>query len=186
MRCHSCRRLSFLPICRECRRLYLQPDPAIRILPSGLKVLSFYRYEELEPFLLSKHYPHGWLIYRILAAEAFVALERTGTLYVIAVDDDASGGYSHTALLAQAMKRWGYRPIPGALRAKNPVSYAGQPKAFRMANPRRFRYRGPNSIEAVLVDDIITTGLTLLEAQSALISCGVEVAGAVVLADAAR
>ncbi|WP_201352598.1 ComF family protein [Hydrogenimonas urashimensis] len=186
MRCHSCRRFSLSLICQTCRRLYLRPEPSIRTLPSGLKVISLFGYDEIEPFLLTKHHPHGWFIYRILAKEAFAALERAETLYAIAIDDDASGGYSHTALLAKALAKRGYRPLLGVMRAQNRISYSGQSREFRLANPRRFRYRGPEKIDAVLIDDIVTTGLTLQEAQGELMRHGVNVGWAIVLADVDR
>ncbi|WP_353662005.1 ComF family protein [Hydrogenimonas sp. SS33] len=186
MRCHSCRRFSFSPLCGACRKLYLRPEPSIRTLPSGLNVVSLYAYDEIEPFLLTKHHPHGWFIYRILAKEAFAVLERAEHFHAVAVDDDATGGYSHTALLAKGLAKRGYRSMHGVLRAQNRVSYSGQSREFRLSNPRDFRYSGPGGIDAVLVDDIVTTGLTLQEAQGVLMRHGVNVRGAIVLADVDR
>ena len=186
MRCHACGRFSFLLICRDCQKNYLSPEPKIRTLDTGLKVLSFYAYDEIEPFLLTKHTPHGWFVYRVLAKEAFATLERSEGLWAIPVDDAAAGGYSHTALLAKALRQRGYRPLYGALRARNRISYAGQSRAFRLENPRNFIYRGPQSVETVLVDDIVTSGLTLQEAHGVLLKSGVKVQGAIVLADVDR
>ena len=187
MRCLSCRRFSFSLVCRDCRNLYLQPRPRIPRLDTGLEVLSFYAYDEIEPFLLTKHLPHGWFVYRILAREAFKALERKAErISAVPVDDEASGGYSHTALLARELKRYGYRPRFASLRARNRVSYAGQPLAFRLSNPRDFRYDGPAGIHAVLVDDIVTSGLTLQEAHGVLLRAGVTIRSAIVLADVDR
>ncbi len=186
MRCHACRRLSLSPICRSCRELYLFPEPKVRTLETGLKVVSFFSYDEVEPFLLTKHTAHGWFVYRVLAREAFATLERSTDTWAIPVDDVAAGGYSHTALLAKALRKRGYRPLFGALRARNRVSYAGQSRAFRLENPRNFAYAGPAGIRAVLVDDIVTTGLTLQEAHGALLKAGVGVAHAFVLADVDR
>ena len=186
MRCLGCRRFGFAGLCPECRALHLTPVPKTRTLDTGLEVVSFYAYEEIEPFLLTKHTPHGWFLYRQLAASVLPWVENGHGLAAVALDDDARGGYSHTALLARALKKRGYRPLVGALRAKNRLSYAGQPLAFRLANPRNFEYRGPRGAEAVLVDDIVTSGLTLQEAHGALLRSGVEVVGAFVLADADR
>ncbi|WP_456381086.1 ComF family protein [Hydrogenimonas sp.] len=187
MRCLSCRRFSASLVCPKCRELYLRPYSRVRRLDTGLEVLSFYAYDEIEPFLLTKHLPHGWFVYRILAREAFKALKKRGEgLAVIPVDDDASGGYSHTALLARELKRYGYRPRFASLRARNRVSYAGQPLAFRLANPRNFLYRGSGKIRAVLLDDIVTSGLTLKEAESVLTRADVTVHSAIVLADVDR
>lgn len=187
MRCHTCGKLSLSLICRVCRSLYLQPQPHIRKLKSGLEVISFYSYDELEPLLLTKHLPHGWAIYRILATEAFKRVAKvTHPIFAIPVDDNASDGYSHTALLARGLQRYGYQPIYNSLRAKNSVSYAGKPLAFRLKNPRDFHYTGAKDIDVVLVDDIVTTGLTLQEAHRVLIRHEVNVLGAFVLADVDR
>ncbi|WP_457598801.1 ComF family protein [Hydrogenimonas sp.] len=187
MRCHSCRRLGLSVLCRECRRLHLTPRPQVRRLESGLSVTSFYAYGEIEPLLLTKHTPQGWWIYRILAREAFGRLPPpSAECFVLPVDDDASSGYSHTAILAREIARRGYRPLFGRLRAQNRISYAGKPLAFRLANPREFRYSGPEKVSLVLVDDIVTTGLTLKEAHSRLLGRGIDVREAFVLADVDR
>ena len=187
MRCHLCRKFSFSLICSACRERYLQPQPRIRKLSGGLEVISFYSYDELEPLLLTKHLPHGWAIYRILATEAFKSVAKAAhPVFAIPVDDNASDGYSHTALLARGLQRYGYRPLYNSLRAKNSVSYAGQPLAFRLKNPRDFHYTGAKNVDAVLVDDIVTTGLTLQEAHRVLTRHGVNVLGAFVLADVDR
>ena len=187
MRCHACGRLSFSLICPDCQKSYLYPEPKIRTLDTGLKVLSFFAYDEIEPFLLTKHTPHGWFVYRLLAKRAFERLEkREEKRFAVAVDDDVQRGYSHTALIARALVPYGYRNLPGALLARNRVSYAGQPLNFRLQNPRNFIYHGPAGVSVVLVDDIVTSGLTLQEAHGVLLRGGVEVENAIVLADANR
>ncbi len=187
MRCLSCGRLAFSPLCRECRKLSFAPRPKMRRLGCGLDVVSFYSYDELEPFLLTKHLPHGWIVYNIVAHETFKILDMPDRdIYVLPIDDDSSGGYSHTAVLAKQLQKRGYKPLWNVLRAQNRVSYAGQPLSFRLQNPRRFGYSGQSEIEAVLVDDIVTTGLTLQEAYGELRRNGVEVSTSFVLADVDR
>jgi len=187
VRCLSCRRFSLSAVCATCRELYLTPVPKTRKLPNGLDVVSFYAYEAIEPFLLTKHLPHGWRVYRILADRAFRVLRmRERDCRAVPVDDAISWGYSHTALLVKGLQKRGYRPLFNVLRAANPVAYAGKSLAFRLAHPRNFRYTGPGGLEAVLVDDIVTTGLTLREARTTLQNAGVRVVGAIVLADADR
>ncbi len=189
MRCHACRRLSFSPVCQECREIHLRPKLESRTLSCGLEVLSFYAYSEIEPFLLTKHTPKGWAIYRVLAKEAFKALscdKEAEERVVIPVDDASGGGYSHTALLARELECRGFRTLFNTLRARNGVSYSGRPLSFRLANPREFEYTGPRATELFLVDDIVTTGLTLQEAKRLLAEYQVAVEGAIVLADADR
>ncbi len=83
------------------------------------------------------------------------------------------------------LKQAGLTPLYQTLYAKNPVSYAGKSLKFRQENPRNFclkrKVRGK---EIVLVDDIVTTGLTLMEAKECLESNGGKVLNAFVLADA--
>ncbi len=187
MRCHACGRFSFSLLCRSCQDLYLYPEPKTRRLDTGLEVLSFYAYDEIEPFLLTKHTPHGRTIYRILAKRAFSLLEApTSPAWAVALDDHVRHGYSHTAVLAHLLQAKGYRYRPGTLIAANRVSYAGQTRAFRIMNPRRFTYRGPTDVTAIPVDDIVTSGLTLQEAQAVLLQNGIDVPYAVVLADTGR
>ncbi len=64
------------------------------------------------------------------------------------------------------------------------VNPNGFPKKFRfrLNNSRKFEYSGDKNIEAVLVDDIITTGTTLKEAYKLLKSCGVDVLFALTIA----
>ncbi len=55
---------------------------------------------------------------------------------------------------------------------------------FRLDNPRGFVYNGLSDIDVILVDDIITTGLTIQEAKEKLEDNGVRVLFAITLADA--
>jgi len=187
MRCHSCRRVSLSLICNECRKLYLQPKLHTRKLDRGLEVISFYSYEDIEPFLLTKHLPHGWFIYRILAKETFKHLAKIDSeVFVIPVDDYLRSGYSHTAILAKELESYGFSPLYNSLHAKNRISYSGKSLSFRKSNPRDFEYRGSEGIDAILVDDIITTGTTILEAHSTLLKHEVNLLYAFVLADVDR
>jgi len=187
MRCHSCRRVSFSLICNDCRKLYLQPKPYIRKLDNGFEVISFYSYQDIEPFLLTKHLPYGWFIYRILAKESFKCLFKIDSkIFAIPIDDYLQNNYSHTAILAKELKNYGFSPLYNSLQAKNRISYSGKPLSFRKSNPRDFKYRGYGKIDAILVDDIVTTGTTILEAYSTLLKHKVNLLYAFVLADAGR
>ncbi len=189
MRCLGCGSFCFGSVCSGCKEIYLGPKIGVRSLPCGLEVLSFYAYDDIEPFLLTKHSPRGWGIYRLLAKEAFRALvpDRADRPFAaIPVDDDIKSGYSHTAILAAELKRYGYRPLFDVLKPRNRVSYSGRSLSFRLENPRDFKYSGPQGIEAIIVDDIVTTGLTLSEAKAVLEGSRVSVKRALVLADASR
>jgi len=189
MRCLSCRKWSRQVICRSCHEQLLAPTVSTRKAGS-LDVVSLFRYRNIEPFLLSKHTPAGYRLFRYFGRrhiapflEAFAeGLEAPAR--IIAVDEQPMGGYSHTALLARYGAVPGLSPLHGVLRARNRVRYAGRSLRFRLENPRDFRYTGPSGIEAVLLDDIITTGSTLAEAHRVLRDNGVNVLFALTLADA--
>ncbi len=77
-------------------------------------------------------------------------------------------------------------PQYGSLMAQNRVNYSGKTLQFRLEHPREFIYNGRSNVDVILVDDIITTGITLQEAQKELISQGVNVLFALTLADVAE
>lgn len=87
------------------------------------------------------------------------------------------------ALLTRAMKTQTSIPKHSVLMAKKRVKYSGKSLQFRLENPREFVYKGKHNIDVILVDDIITTGITLQEAQKVLMSYGVNVLFALTLAD---
>ena len=63
------------------------------------------------------------------------------------------------------------------------MNYSGRSLQFRLEHPRDFVYKGKSNIDVILVDDIITTGITLQEAQKVLMDHGVNVLFALTLAD---
>ena len=66
--------------------------------------------------------------------------------------------------------------------AQNRVNYSGKSLQFRLENPREFHYTGKHDID-VLLRKLITTGITLHEAQKVLIAHGVNVLFALTLAN---
>ncbi len=104
-------------------------------------------------------------------------------VYIIGVDEYVRSGYAHVAILTKSMKTPSSIPLFASLMAENRVHYAGKDLQFRLENPRDFKYTGKTNIDAILVDDIITTGITLQEAQKVLIASGVNVLFALTLAD---
>jgi competence protein ComFC len=188
MRCFSCSKLSFTIICKRCKEELFVPTVTTRKIGT-LDVISFFKYTTLEPLLLSKHKPEGYRIYKALAEmtmkpfiQEFVEHDE-GEVYVVAVDEYVKSGYSHTALLSQAMKIKHIIPQHSVLMARNRVNYSGKPLQFRLDNPRDFVYSGKKGVDVILVDDIITTGITLQEAQKVLIKNDVNVLFALTLAD---
>ena len=188
MRCYSCSKISFNIICKRCKEQLFRTAIGTRTIGT-LDVISFYKYSALESLLLTKHKPEGYRIYKALAKmtmqpfiEEFVESDDRD-VYIVGVDEYVKSGYAHVALLTRAMKTKHSIPLHSTLMARNRVNYSGKDLQFRLANPRDFVYSGKSNIDVILVDDIITTGITLQEAQKVLMQSGVNVLFALTLAD---
>ncbi|MDQ7084536.1 MAG: ComF family protein [Sulfurovum sp.] len=188
MRCYTCTRLSYAIICKDCKDTLLGTTMGTRHIGS-LDVISFYKYSHIESLLLTKHKPEGYRIYKALAEmtmkpfiEEFIESDDR-IVYIIGVDEYVSGGYAHVAVLSKAMQTPQSIPLFASLLAQNRVRYAGKSLAFRRHHARDFKYTGKSHIDAILIDDIITTGTTLKEAEKVLIASGVNVLFALTLAD---
>ena len=187
MRCLLCEKLSWKVICKECIHTKLTPRISRRSLACGLEVLSFYPFGEIDYLLKSKYDPIGSKVYTILADQAFKPFaenfDHPDKIRAVGIDDRVTKGYAHTAILARALKTKTIRPLYGRLLAGNQIHYAGKSLDFRLKNPREFRYTGKQA-DIILVDDLITTGMTLCEAKMAVEQTGGSVLFALTLADA--
>ena len=188
MRCFSCSRLSIKIICKQCVEQLFIPTISTRKVGT-LDVISFFKYSALETLLHTKHKPEGYRIYKALAnmtmkpfIEEFIESDDRD-VYIVGIDEYVKSGYSHVALLTRAMKTRNSIPQYSSLMAQNRVNYSGKDLQFRLENPRDFLYKGKSNIDVILVDDIITTGITLQEAQKVLLSHEVNVLFALTLAD---
>ena len=188
MRCYSCASLSYNSLCKTCKeQLFV---PSIRTKKVGtMDVISFYRYSSIESLLHTKHKPEGHRLFKELAKmtmqpfiQEFVE-NNDGDVYVVGIDEYVKSGYAHVSLLTKAMKTKTSIPEHASLLAKNRVNYSGKSLQYRLDNPRDFVYTGTEDVHAILVDDIITTGITLQEAQKVLMQHGVNVLFALTLAD---
>lgn len=188
MRCYSCAALSYAALCKTCKEQIFVPS--IRTKKVGtMDVISFYRYSSIESLLHTKHKPEGHRIFKMLAEmtmkpfiKEFVE-NNDGDVYVVGVDEYVKSGYAHVSLLTQAMKTKTSIPEHASLLAANRVNYSGKSLQFRLDHPRDFVYTGTEDVHAILVDDIITTGITLQEAQKVLMQHGVNVLFSLTLAD---
>jgi len=189
MRCLSCHELSWQTFCKRCQDKFLKPSISKRQIGS-LDVYSFFKYQNIEDLLLTKHTPQGYIIYRALAKQTFRPFikrfikEDNREIYIVGIDESIKNGYSHVSLLTHQLEYQNSKILYAKLMATNPVKYAGKNLQFRLENPRNFRYSGLQNIEVILVDDIITTGTTLLEASRVLQQNRVKVLFALTLADA--
>jgi competence protein ComFC len=190
MKCLLCESWSVTHICRRCRAEQLAPSLYTRKIAGKLPVHSFYKYDEIEPLLLTKHTDLGYYIYKTLAKASFEpyakTLETNEPVAVIGVDDHVRHGYSHTALLARAMKSGGLKPRFSVLRDRSGHRYSGQDFQYRLTHPRAFELKPFPEKKVILVDDILTTGLTLTQAAETVQMEGKEVLFCLTLADADR
>lgn len=188
MRCYSCAKLSVKIICTSCKETLFSPKISTKKIGT-LDVISFYRYSTLESLLHTKHKPQGYRIYKALAQMTFKPFMKEfvenidSDIYVIGIDENVRSGYSHVALLSRSMKTKKSFPLHATLMAQNSVNYSGKSLQYRLDHPREFKYSGKSNIDVILVDDIITTGITLQEAQYVLSKQGVNVLFALTLAD---
>ena len=164
----------------------------------------YYGYSEIRELILSKHHEYGAVVLARIASlslakfplhlqreisansQNYEAFKTDGIFKFNAVplDDDARSGYSHTAILARALKSELIEPKFHCLRAQNRVKYSGQSLEFRLKHKRNFKILTPPKFPVILVDDIITSGLSMLQARESLIQGGFTPVCGLVLANA--
>ncbi|MEA1921000.1 MAG: phosphoribosyltransferase family protein [Campylobacterota bacterium] len=183
-----CESFSLSHICKNCQKEHLTPKLTTRKILNSITVYSFYSYRDIESLLLSKHTDLGFYMYQILGEIAFKKFADHFSfeekIVSIAVDDHVRHGYSHTALLNKSLTCKHIKPRFNLLRAQNAETYSGKTFQYRMEHPRDFTCKDFKEEYVILVDDIITTGLTLSQAVNALHVKGKEVLFCLTLADA--
>jgi competence protein ComFC len=188
MRCVACEKLSFRMICKNCQKKYFDPVFNKRELAKDFFVYSFYEYDGIKELLNSKYEFYGDRIYNILASLSFSKFgknfEFIEIVDAVPIDDHTRHDFSHTAILVKHLKSKFIAPKINLLKAKNQIKYAGKTLEFRKNNPRNFFYNGEKRRNIILVDDIITTGTTILEAKRCLEQNGCKVLFALTLCDA--
>ncbi len=185
MLCITCNSISLQIICKTCQKQLLAPNFYKKELEKDFFVYSFYDYKDLEDLIQSKYHFYGDRVFNILAKLSFKKFadnfEFTHPILAIPIDDHTRHDFSQTAILANHLKSSFIKPIFNTLKAKNIVKYAGKNLEFRQKNPRKFIYSGVKNCDVILVDDVITTGTTILEAKKALKKEGVNVLFALTL-----
>ena len=188
MRCLSCENYSLNIICKSCQEKFLIPSFNKREVQKGFYNYSFYPFSEIEDLISSKYYFYGDRIYNILAQLSFkkfaINFNFDQTILAIPIDDHTRHDFSHSAILARALKSTYIRPIYNTLHATNIVKYAGKNKAYREKNPRGFKLNNLHNQTVILCDDLITTGTTIKEAKKVLEQNNNEVLFSLTLADA--
>ncbi|MBL0687629.1 MAG: ComF family protein [Sulfurospirillum sp.] len=167
MRCHLCLNISRQFLCENCLNTILIPNPSKRVLDSGLIVYAAYNYLDIKKFLHTKHTYYGAKIFAQLTKHGLLPLVKELTykgIYSLPIDDHTRSGYSHSAIIARELRDV-LKPLYGKLRAKNKIRYSGQNLHVREKNQRDFIFTCKKKLDVVLIDDIVTTGNTLNEAN---------------------
>ncbi len=187
MKCLSCENLSFQIICKTCQQNLLTPSFHKRELEKNFYNYSFYSFSEIEDLITSKYYFHGDRVFNILAKLSFQKFaqnfEFDELVYSIGIDEHTRHEFSQTAILSRHLKSKYIKPLYNQCKATNIVKYAGHDLEYRKKNKRKFETKLSNK-KIILVDDIITTGTTILEAKKKLEKRGNEILFSLTLADA--
>jgi competence protein ComFC len=190
MRCIICQNISPNIICKVCQKNLLKPSFYKRELKKDFFVYSFYKIDEIKELLNTKYEFYGDKVYNILSSLSFKPFGDNFTfpnqIYTIPIDDHTRHQFSQTAILAKHLKSNNIKPIYNTLKATNIVKYAGKDLNFRQQNKRKFRYSGKKNLQVILVDDLVTTGTTILEAKKILEDNHCEVLFALVISDASK
>ena len=187
MRCILCETLSIKIICKYCIAKFIEPIFKKRELSDGFYVYSFFEYEQIKELINKKYYFYGDKVFRIMAKQSFEIFSNNffylKQLNTIPIDDHTRHGFSQSAILVNSLKSKYFKPVYSTLKAKNIVKYAGKDLKYRLENKRNFKYTGNKNLQVVLVDDLVTTGLTILEAKKCLEQYDCEVLFALTLSD---
>ncbi len=187
MKCLTCESLSIPIICKKCQTTLLQPSFYKRELEKDFYNYSFYSFSEIEDLITSKYYFHGDRVFNILAKLSFKKFADNFNfdelIYSIGIDEHTRHEFSQTAILSKHLKSKFIKPLYGKLKATNKVKYAGHDLEYRLKHKRGFKTNLTNK-KIILVDDLITTGTTILEAKKTLEEKENEILFSLTLADA--
>lgn len=188
MRCFTCQSLSFQAICKDCQENFLTSTFHKRELEKDFFVYSFYKFDEVKELINTKYQFYGDRVFKILSKLSLQKFSLnftfTNQVFAIPIDDHTFHQFSQTAILTKSLQSEFIQPIFNTLKATKRVKYAGKNLEFRKKNRREFIYKGESNIQVILVDDLVTTGLTILEAKECLEKSGCEVLFALTISDA--
>lgn len=189
MKCLNCGEFALLSLCEQCINELGEFSLGVRELKSDFKVYSFYKYRDIKHLIHSKHKFYGYFAFNALAQISFAKFKDFFApqefINAVALDDKVENGlYSHSAILAHHLKTKFVKPIYRVLHSRSKVRYSGQSIVFRQKHKRKYELLKKPKFPVILVDDIVTTGLSLCEAKEILEKNKISVLFALVLADA--
>ncbi|RDU62879.1 ComF family protein [Helicobacter sp. MIT 14-3879] len=166
----------------------LKLSPQKRILNDGFIIYSFYEYQNIEFLLKTKYYLIGNKIYKFLSNKAVKYFRDNingdfSKIYSIGIDDRVDSFYSHSGVIVREFSEI-FKPLFGVLKATNNIHYAGKNLQYRKDNKKGFIYNWRNNIDVILIDDVITTGCSIIEARECLLNHNVRALFAITLSDA--
>lgn len=183
-----CESFSFSIICKRCQENLLKPELYKRELSKDFFVFSFYKLSDLEKLLNAKYYFFGDKIFHILAKIAFKKFASNfffdTKCNAITINDKNNFDFNVSAILTKYLQSNHIKIHLNTLYAQNEIKYAGKSLDFRKNNPRNFKYNGKKLENIIFVDDVVTTGTTLLEAKKLLENNDCNILFALTLCDA--
>ncbi len=162
------------------------PTPAIRVVRLGSYQGALR--EWIHEFKFARWEAMGWELGRRLGEAARSGAAEYDVLVPVptAWARQLRRGQDHTAILGRAASRACGLPMRRALRRRNGLPQTAVAASARRDNVRgRFamrRWRRVEGLRVLLVDDVMTTGSTLIEASRTLLEGGAAAVGIAVLA----
>ncbi|MGF6821538.1 putative amidophosphoribosyltransferase [Microbacterium sp. ZKA21] len=172
-------------LCDGCREL-LRAAPAQRVLTGGLSATAALSFEGVAARCIRAVKEEGsTLLVRPLAAALHEALPSDPKALLVPVPTSRASfrrrGYRVPEMLVRACGRRTARLLAHAGGTEDQRGLGRAARERNVAGSMRARHLGAGE-EVVLVDDVITTGSTLVEAAEVLSEAGFRVRGAVALA----
>jgi predicted amidophosphoribosyltransferase len=166
------------PVCDACAATMRAAPPA-RALPGIAWSCAALAYEGVARELVARvKYRNERVAVRWLARHVVQACAGSPTAFDVitwvpaSTERRATRGVDHGELLAVAVARELHLPVTALLRRSSGPPQTGRPAATRRTGPALRGTRTVTGLTVLIVDDVVTTGGTLVAAARALHACG--------------